>query len=223
MAIANQLLHAIVHGFKAQEGHEIHILVAHGTTTNAVVGEQPRRVDHDIMLPLALMDEFDYVALGHIHKQQQVAERAWYPGSLMRQNFNEASERKGFHIVEVQQGRANVEFIPNRLAREYLTLSLAQLTDGLEAIPPTTVVKLKDELSMEQFEQSKAAVEKFRERLPLFQVDLKIQDVARVRDESISKLLTESETIAKGLEQFQLDDATRDRILKAHDEIIKEA
>ncbi|MFQ6087297.1 MAG: exonuclease SbcCD subunit D [Candidatus Methanofastidiosia archaeon] len=38
---------------------------------------------------------YDYVALGHVHKHQVMRNKA-YPGSLERYDFNEISERKGF-------------------------------------------------------------------------------------------------------------------------------
>jgi exonuclease SbcD len=54
-------------------------------------------------LPLA----FHYVALGHIHRQQQVSEApvAWYPGSLIQLDFGEGEEApRGALIVELEPG-----------------------------------------------------------------------------------------------------------------------
>ncbi len=55
-----------------------------------------------------------YIALGHIHKPQQVSNSVptYYSGSLIQVDFGEAEEEKGFNLVKVEPGRpAKVEFI----------------------------------------------------------------------------------------------------------------
>ncbi|WP_216595570.1 exonuclease SbcCD subunit D C-terminal domain-containing protein [Myxosarcina sp. GI1] len=54
-----------------------------------------------------------YVALGHIHKPQQIPNAAptYYSGSLIQVDFGEAEEEKGFNLVTVEPNRpAKVEF-----------------------------------------------------------------------------------------------------------------
>ncbi len=60
-----------------------------------------------------LPSEAQYIALGHIHKPQQVSNSAptYYSGSLIQVDFGEAGEEKGFNLVTVEPGRpAKVEF-----------------------------------------------------------------------------------------------------------------
>jgi DNA repair protein SbcD/Mre11 len=60
-----------------------------------------------------LPSEAQYIALGHIHKPQQVSNSAptYYSGSLIQVDFGEAGEEKGFNLVTVEAGRpAKVEF-----------------------------------------------------------------------------------------------------------------
>jgi exonuclease SbcD len=55
----------------------------------------------------AFPQQLAYVALGHIHRQQQVAEApvAWYPGSLVQLDFGEGEGApRGALIVEVEAG-----------------------------------------------------------------------------------------------------------------------
>lgn len=59
---------------------------------------------------------FDYVALGHVHKFQDLNKGAQppvvYAGSMDRINFGEERDRKGFCIVDIaQKGHASIEFI----------------------------------------------------------------------------------------------------------------
>ena len=56
-----------------------------------------------------------YVALGHIHKPQQIPNAAptYYSGSLIQVDFGEAGEDKGFNLITVEPNRpAKVEFKP---------------------------------------------------------------------------------------------------------------
>jgi predicted phosphodiesterase len=67
-------------------------------------------------------DRFDYVALGHYHGVQQVAERAWYCGAPERVSIAESGQEKGWLDVRVERGRAQADFRPLP-ARPYVDLS----------------------------------------------------------------------------------------------------
>lgn len=85
------------------------ILVAHLTAAGAIVGgERGMRLEDDITISTDVLDLFDYAALGHIHKQQQVSDKAWYSGSPAYASWNEAGESKGFLDVQVEP--ADVSF-----------------------------------------------------------------------------------------------------------------
>jgi len=63
----------------------------------------------------AIPSECQYVALGHIHRPQQIANAAptYYSGSLIQVDFGEVSEEKGFNVIDVEVGRpAKVQFQP---------------------------------------------------------------------------------------------------------------
>jgi exonuclease SbcD len=68
---------------------------------------------------------WDYVALGHIHRHQDLhpggAPPVVYSGSLERIDFGEEHEPKGFCWVEVERGAARWQFVPVR-ARPFQTL-----------------------------------------------------------------------------------------------------
>jgi DNA repair protein SbcD/Mre11 len=62
-----------------------------------------------------LPPEAQYIALGHIHKPQQIPNAAptYYSGSLIQVDFGEAGEDKGFNLVTIEPGSpAQVEFKP---------------------------------------------------------------------------------------------------------------
>lgn len=48
---------------------------------------------------------YDYVALGHDHRQVKHSSNAWYAGSPERWRFDETSRKKGFLIVDIKAGK----------------------------------------------------------------------------------------------------------------------
>lgn len=78
-----------------------------------------------------------YVALGHIHKPQQISNSAptFYCGSLIQVDFGEADEDKGFNLITVEPNRpAHVEFysIPCQKPLKVIRTSAAELDEVLE-------------------------------------------------------------------------------------------
>ena len=93
------------------------ILTAHASVQGAKYGsERTVMLGADLVLPGSLVRDprLDYVALGHIHKPQDLNENAHppviYPGSIERVDFGEAGDDKFFIIAEVEKGHTKVEW-----------------------------------------------------------------------------------------------------------------
>lgn len=93
------------------------ILTAHCSVQGAVYGgERTVMLGGDLVLPGSLMRDprLDYVALGHIHKPQNLNEGAHppviYPGSIERVDFGEAGDEKYFVIAHVERDHSQVEW-----------------------------------------------------------------------------------------------------------------
>jgi len=93
------------------------ILTAHASVQGAAYGaERMVMLGADLVLPGSLVKDgrLDYVALGHIHKPQDLNQGGHppviYPGSIERVDFSEANDDKFFVIAEVQKGAARVEW-----------------------------------------------------------------------------------------------------------------
>lgn len=93
------------------------ILTAHASLQGAVYGnERTVMLGGDLLLPGSVVRDprLDYVALGHIHKSQNLNESAHppviYPGSIERVDFGEAADDKFFVVAYVERGHTEVEW-----------------------------------------------------------------------------------------------------------------
>ncbi|MFK8186479.1 MAG: exonuclease subunit SbcD [Phormidesmis sp.] len=91
------------------------VLLAHVMTDTARYGaERFLAVGKGFTVPMAILarDCFDYIALGHVHKYQEVSQSplAIYPGSIERVDFSEEKEEKGYILLEVEKGSAEAQF-----------------------------------------------------------------------------------------------------------------
>ena len=117
----------------------VNMVMAHTTIDGAVPSGSERTIQFDLtnhytLSGLQLPAGAQYVALGHIHKPQQVSEApiAAYPGSVIQLDFGEAGEKKQVNLIEVQAGgRPVITPIPLAAGRELKTVR-ADL-DGIEA------------------------------------------------------------------------------------------
>jgi exonuclease SbcD len=87
------------------------ILTAHASVQGATYGaERTVMLGADLVLPGSLVKDtrFSYVALGHIHKPQDLNEGRQppviYPGSIERVDFGEAKDDKFFVVATLEKG-----------------------------------------------------------------------------------------------------------------------
>lgn len=200
-AMINEGLAAIIRTFEVEaEPGEINVLLAHGSVSTAKVGDQPRSLAHDILIPLELCERFDYVALGHIHQPQQLTHNAWYSGSLMRNGFGEEREEKGFNIVELDVTR-EVTFVENPHARRYRTIQATDLTESFLSQPldPAIVWRFKDQLNPGDYQTLKPILDRLQAETPLFQLDVELLTEDRVRDAGMAQCLNPEEALKRAL------------------------
>lgn len=88
------------------------VLTAHCSVQGATYGgERSVMLGNDLVLPGSLVKDprLDYVALGHIHKPQDLNKDGHhpviYPGSIERVDFGEAADEKFFVIAHIEQGK----------------------------------------------------------------------------------------------------------------------
>lgn len=104
------------------------VLAMHGTLFGATYGaERSITLGQDLVLPRSVVAQpnIDYIALGHIHKHQQVGELppAVYAGSIERIDFGEEHEAKGYVLVELEKGDVRWRFV-EVAARPFVTVNV---------------------------------------------------------------------------------------------------
>jgi exonuclease SbcD len=107
------------------------ILTAHASVYGAKFGsEKMVMLGHDLVLSQSIIRDtkLDYVALGHIHKHQELNggshPPAVYPGSIERIDFGEAREDKGYVLATIsEKGKTEWSFVPLK-TRRFIDLRL---------------------------------------------------------------------------------------------------
>ncbi len=93
------------------------VLLGHLMADNASFGaERFLAVGKGFTIPLSLITRpcFDYVALGHVHRHQNLNKSnnppIIYPGSIERVDFSEEKEDKGYVMIELEKGKVEWGF-----------------------------------------------------------------------------------------------------------------
>lgn len=106
------------------------ILLAHVMAERANLGaERFLAVGKGFQVPLSMLarSDFDYVALGHVHKHQNLNKKnnppVVYPGSIERVDFSEEKEEKGYVLININKPEVAWEFctLP---ARPFITIEV---------------------------------------------------------------------------------------------------
>lgn len=112
------------------------VLAGHFTVAGSVYGsERSVMIGRDTIIKSSILNNpaWDYVAMGHIHKHQDVNTGRYpaivYSGNLERIDFGEEREQKGFCWVEVKRGATTWQFIPVK-ARRLITVDVDATGDG---------------------------------------------------------------------------------------------
>lgn len=113
------------------------ILAGHFTISGATFGSERSVMlgrDTAIKLSSLHLEAWDYVAMGHIHKHQDV-HRGNYPGvvysgSLERIDFGEENEPKGFCWIEARRGDTRWRFEPMDTVRRFVSIYADATHDG---------------------------------------------------------------------------------------------
>jgi exonuclease SbcD len=116
--------------------------------------------------PAALFDGFSYVALGHLHGQQTLAEHLRYSGSPLPYSFSEKNHKKGSWLVEVGlDGKTRVERVAAPVYRR-----LAELTGRIDELLTSAEYAGQEDdfvaVTLTDTARPEAAMDRLRRRFP---------------------------------------------------------
>lgn len=109
-----------------------HIFVAGGA-----VSDSEREIDLGgaRAVPLSLLPDCDYGALGHLHKRQKLGKNAYYCGAPMQFSFDEAGAEKTVNIFDLtQSGVENFTQVPLTSPRKLIRLQANGVEDGVKLL-----------------------------------------------------------------------------------------
>ena len=130
------------------------VAVAHAFLAGSATSEseRPLSVGGSDQVSPKLFRDFCYTALGHLHGPQRAgAETIRYSGSLLKYSFDEASQKKGVTLVELDgSGEVKTEHLPLKPRRDVRILegNFEELRTDRERFPKTedyVLVRLKDD------------------------------------------------------------------------------
>lgn len=157
----------------ARRGRPRSVVAAHAF----VVGGQASDSERDIAVggvaavPAAVLagadlGGVDYVALGHLHGRQRVAEHVQYAGSPVPYSFSEAAHRKGTWLVELgPTGLAGVTAVDAPAGRRLATLE-GRLDDLLTAVEHAHAEDAFCRVVLTDPERPREPMERLRRRFP---------------------------------------------------------
>ena len=215
------------------------ILTAHASVEGAMFGaERMVMLGSDLVLPTSLVKDgrLDYVAMGHIHKPQDVNEGGYppviYPGSIERIDFGEAKDDKFYVIAQVTRGGTQVAwkkiegtrpFIERRAVLESSENVTGFLKSRLPEDVSEAIVKLVVEYPREWDALiDESALRKFTERAFEFHLVRKPKVEARVRipEGQVVSSLSPLDLLAQYFDSAKVTD--RDDLQKLAQEIISD-
>ncbi|HIW72474.1 MAG TPA: exonuclease SbcCD subunit D [Candidatus Levilactobacillus faecigallinarum] len=120
-----------------------HVLVAHFFAAGSQHSDSETQVQVGGLnaVPVDLLRDFDYVALGHLHRKEALQHEPTikYSGSPLKFSTSEAADTKGVWIVDTDTTPATVTFKPLKPLNDLVVLqsSFAELMDRDQDFPVT--------------------------------------------------------------------------------------
>jgi len=242
--VLGEKLAELAHGAEAlADARTPRVLTGHFSVEGAVWGsERLVMLGRDVTVDLeALADpRWDYVALGHIHRHQNLtkdridAPPVVYCGSPERMDFSEEAEVKGFCWVELACGRADWQFIESK-ARAMRTLRVdcrdidSPTRRALEALKQhrleEAIVRLELRLTPEsEALLDESAIIEALKRAGVFHIAGIRKDVERGRRTRLDRSpegLSPLELLERYFEIREVDAARREALLERAQDIVK--
>lgn len=134
-----------------------HVLIFHGMVLGSEDlyfsdSERLLSVGGSLAFSAKVLEKFDYVALGHLHRRQKVGkDYIVYSGSLFPYSFSEEHHDKGIQMVEFKaDGETKISFLPFKKGKRLKTLrgKLEELLDEKNPSEDYLKIELTDKTEL---------------------------------------------------------------------------
>lgn len=136
LSYAEKIAHWIERGEAGYHGDIPHILLSHLFVAGGKTSESERDIDLGgaRVVPLSVLPDNGYVALGHLHKPQKLR-HARYSGSILQYSFDEAADKS---VVLLRSEGTEIEVaeeIPLRSGKRLVRLECSGAEEALAILP----------------------------------------------------------------------------------------
>jgi exonuclease SbcD len=225
-----QATREILAGFRAQRRPGVPLVLAtHATIGGAETSSgfsMGYRAGDNYLVPLEDLDDFDFVAAGHIHRHQAIGQNGVYTGSLLPLDFSE-TEPKGFVLWDPAQVRQAVPVswtfvaLPSLAVRTFdvpdETTSIAQLVnDAANYVDRGDKIRVRvtcDEATAREYTPARIVDALRAAGASLVQVELDVARPDRERQDVEDDLAPANALSRYIVTREDLDSTGRDRVL----------
>ena len=113
------------------------MLLSHLFVAGGKVSEGEREIDLGgaRAVPLELLPQCAYTALGHLHRRQHFKNNVYYSGSILQYAFDEAGAKKSVVLFDLDEnGADNIREVPLTRGRQLVRLAAAGVEEGIELL-----------------------------------------------------------------------------------------
>ena len=109
-----------------------HLFIAGGKVSE---GEREIDLGGARAVPLELLPQCAYTALGHLHRRQHFKNNVYYSGSILQYAFDEAGAKKSVVLFDLDEsGAGNIREVPLTRGKQLVRLAAAGVEEGIELI-----------------------------------------------------------------------------------------
>jgi len=113
------------------------VLLSHIFVAGGSVSDSEREIDlgGTRVVPLDMLPDCDYVALGHLHKRQRLGKNAYYSGAPMQFTFDESGAKKSVNVFDLTaDGVQNLRQIEITSPRKLIRLQANGVENGIKLL-----------------------------------------------------------------------------------------
>ncbi len=184
------------------------IFLSHLFAAGGAVSDSEREIDLGgaRAVPLSMLPECDYCALGHLHKRQKLGKNVYYCGAPMQFSFDECGTEKTVNVFDINaNGIENFKQIPVTSAKKLIRLQTDSAARGVELLMANAEYYVELTLCVTQpLTPAESSALRLQENLLSLKADVKnaaetAEKILR-KDKSASQLFSEFYSLRYGAE-----------------------